>query len=249
MKILLHSFLFIIAMTANAQDEAVRAYSEARRLAKVGDYEGALAKHVWYHENALSIAPAQSGVRLSFALNDWIELGSKYPKALETLKGIRDSKMAKLVGGEASRQLFQDFHDVMAINRSLKETKATVELFKRMAGANPAVSAEVYILAVDSLLEAREFALAKKYLGDPFEKLEAARKIFELSLEFSKTSGNPERSRQVFERMFTKTVVQILTILRETGDEETAKSIQAKALKSLDNETIRNAMGHKTPPQ
>ena len=39
-----------------------------------GQYEVALAKQVWYHENATKLQPAQSGIRLSFALSNRLGL-------------------------------------------------------------------------------------------------------------------------------------------------------------------------------
>src|SRR3954462_5851261 len=103
------------------KDDAQRALDDAKRLTDQGDYEGALAKHVWFHDNALKVRPSYYGVRLSFALSDWIKLGKKYPKALEKLKSIRDEKTAKLLAGDSNRELF---HDVESINQHLNEIVA-----------------------------------------------------------------------------------------------------------------------------
>ena len=54
---------------------------EAQDDARAGRYPDALAKHVWFHENALTYAPAMYGVRLSFALSYWVNLGNLYPPA------------------------------------------------------------------------------------------------------------------------------------------------------------------------
>jgi hypothetical protein len=54
------------------KDKAEQALVDARRLAQTGDYAGALEKHVWFHDNALAIRPGYYGVRLSFALADWV---------------------------------------------------------------------------------------------------------------------------------------------------------------------------------
>src|SRR5690349_10482282 len=76
---------------AHAEDQDPQAVlNEARQLAQAGKYEEALAKHLWYHENALRIQPSQLGVRVSFALAAWRDLGEKFPKAHDALVGIRD---------------------------------------------------------------------------------------------------------------------------------------------------------------
>ena len=47
---------------------------EARAAAKAGRYEEALDGYIWFHENSVNI-PGLGGVRLSFALVSWIDLG------------------------------------------------------------------------------------------------------------------------------------------------------------------------------
>ena len=105
-RLFLLFILTILLVPAHAEDEAKRALDDAKSLADKGDYEAALAKHVWFHDNALAIRPSYYGVRLSFALSYWAELGEKYPKALETLRGIRDAKTAKLLAGGLNRSFF-----------------------------------------------------------------------------------------------------------------------------------------------
>jgi hypothetical protein len=102
----------------------VRAYIAEQR------YEDALAEVVWFHENALRFDESYYGVRLSFALRDWMQLGKDYPPALEKLRAIRDEKEGELRAGERKRDTF---HDVEAINRHLNEVGRTATLFKELA--------------------------------------------------------------------------------------------------------------------
>jgi len=233
-------FTLILAMTScHADDEAKRALDDARRLASQGDYEAALEKHVWFHNHALSIERSYYGVRLSFALSDWIQLGAKYPKALETLKEIRDTKTSKLVAGQGNRELF---HDVESINERLGESAATVELFKRLETSDLAFAATLYDLADDALLEAHEFTLARKYLGNPAERLSAAQYFYTEGMQFANSSPAHNASRQAVENIFAANVVRLMTVLNETGDKDGAKAIQAEALKTLENDSIRKAL-------
>lgn len=231
--------LFLYICTCHAQDDAGRALDDARRMASQGDYEGALAKHIWFHDHALDIMPSYYGVRLSFALSDWIELGKKYPKALETLKNIRNTKTSKLLSGSMDRELF---HDVESINEFLGETNATVELFKRIDAVNPDFALTLYDIAVTALVKEKEFELARKYLGDPSKCLAAARRNFEAGMEWAKTSNHADITIEAFETIFTDDVIRIITILNENGDNKVAKDIQTNALKTLDNDKIRNAL-------
>src|SRR4051794_1771272 len=96
-RLLLCVFVLLGAGVCRAQDDARQVLADAKRLEEQGDFSGALAKYIWFHDNALKSDPSLGGVRLSYALRDWIKLGKQYPEALERLKSIRDEKTEKIV--------------------------------------------------------------------------------------------------------------------------------------------------------
>lgn len=55
-------------------------------------YAEALGIFVWYYDNALKYNRSEYGVRNSFTLSQWIQLGKDYPPALAELQKIRDAK-------------------------------------------------------------------------------------------------------------------------------------------------------------
>jgi hypothetical protein len=83
--------------------------SDAKDFMTKGQYEEALQRHIWYHNHALEYDQGQTGVRLSFALSQWVELGRRYPKAKQALIEIRDCDTQKLAGGEGYFNLFRDY--------------------------------------------------------------------------------------------------------------------------------------------
>jgi hypothetical protein len=213
---------------------------EARHLAEEGKYQEALEKHVWLHDHVLESRPAYYGVRLSYALDDWVELGKKYPKALETLKNIRDKKTSRLLAGENDRDLFID---VEAINAHVGESNATVRLFKQIEASHPDFAASIYEVAEEDLVGAQEYALARKYLGEPLTRFAQARQNFDHGMQFANThSKNRDASRQAFENIFSEKVVRIITVLDKAGDRDQARAIQTNALAVLDIPQIRNAI-------
>ncbi|PWU10034.1 MAG: hypothetical protein C5B50_26215 [Verrucomicrobia bacterium] len=226
------------AKTRVPRDAAEQALDDARRLAESGDYAGALEKHVWFHNHALGVRPSYYGVRLSFALADWVELGQKYPPALEKLRSIRDAKASSLSTGLQNRELF---HDVVAINQYLEQPVKTVVLFKEIDGSNPQFASKVYDLAQTALVDNKEYELAKKYLHDPEVRFAHAKENFEEGMRWAKQSGG-EDSREAFEQIFTDDVTTIITILKETGDQDRARKIQSEALSVLKSEKVRNAL-------
>lgn len=214
------------------QDRADEALRQAQDLADEGKYEEALQKHIWYHDHALEVDPGHHAVRLSFALSDWVRLGEKYPKALDVLKNIRDQKSARLLAGEADRELF---HDVESINDRLGASAATVDLFKKIDAANPGFASSIYDLAEEPLVEAGEYALAGKHLGNPAERLTNIRNLYAEHLRLS----DDEVTRTTAEKIFTERVTRLVTVLDKTGDRQRARDIQAQALRVLDSQEIR----------
>src|SRR4051794_19367514 len=93
---------------------------EARELADQGRYGEALQRHVWFHQHALEHDLAFHGVRLSFALSDWVRLGEQSPPARRALVDIRDRTAAQARAGDWSPKPYHEpFHDVVAINHYL----------------------------------------------------------------------------------------------------------------------------------
>jgi hypothetical protein len=214
---------------------------QARQLASQGKYEEALEKHIWFHNHALEVRPSYYGVRLSFALSDWAELGKKYPPALTALRNIRDEKTSRLMTGHVDRNLF---HDVESINDYMGESAATAQLFKNIEAAQPDFAASIYDLVDETLIAAGDFALAKKYLGDPFIRFDTAKNHFDDGMRYAKSGQAGEASRRAFERIFSGEIVRIIKILDNSGDQEQARAIQSKGLAVLDSPMIRDALRH-----
>jgi hypothetical protein len=222
---------------AQEKDAVRTAMDDARQLAKERKYEEALAKHIWIHDHALQTDSSYYGVRLSYALADWMKLGRQYPPAIDKLKSIRDEKTAQLLAGKKRRELF---HDVESINERLGKSPATVELFKKLEATDSNFAKEIYQLASDALVQAHEFALARKYMGDPAKRLDRAKNGYEAGLEYAQSEH--EASRRAHESIFANEIILIITVLRETGDKAGAKDIQKEALKIVDNADIKKAL-------
>ena len=230
----------ILLCGCNSRDKAGDALRQAETYARRGEFEKALERHIWFHNHALEIDRSYYGVRLSFALSDWIELGKKYPKALAKLKEIRDAKTARLSAGELNPELF---HEVAAINDHLGDPKSTALLFRQIEARNAGFAGSVYDVAEESLLAADEYGLARKYLGDAWVRFATATNHYEQGLRFARMqSENADIARKAEETIFSGRVVRLLAVLDKTGDPAEAHAIQTESLKLLDNEKIRNAL-------
>ena len=139
-----------------------------RAAAQEGRYADALREYVWFHDHALTHQPSLYGVRLSFALADWVDLGQSFPEARRVLEEIRDRKAALLESGHGDRHLF---HDVESINQSLGAEIETYRLFSKMLRTAPLNAAAWADLAQEAIVKAGDFKVAAQYSDAPEEAL------------------------------------------------------------------------------
>ena len=200
---------------------------EAQADAAARRYEDALAKHVWYHQNALKIQPAQYGVRLSFALSDWAKLGAAYPPALKKLESIRDEDTATIRDGKGSRELF---HDISSINATLKEEVKTKDLFVWLDSKKPDLAKQAYNVAQPALIKAKEYRVCGRYI-DPDKSYEQILLIYQSTKKFAENPKFGKQQREIADKGFsngTATLVALLVINERKAD---AERIATKAAK------------------
>jgi hypothetical protein len=209
---------------------------QARALAAEGKYEEALQKHLWYHENAVKIDPSNSGVRRSFALAYWVELGEKYPKAKEALLAIRDKDAKAINEGRGSIDLFRD---VRAINDELNEKPKTVALFKVIHDKHPDLAKLCYPSAEKDLAAGREYKIAISYIPDPLKRFDQIKERRELTLR--RASGDSHR-KEFAESSFTEDSCRLIEILVGGGRKPDAERVRERALTVRDDPKIREAV-------
>jgi hypothetical protein len=144
----------------NAHERLDRARSATRE----GNYAEALREHLWFHDHALEERPSLSGVRLSYALYDWKELGDVYPEARRVLDESRDRKAVACLSGDGDARTFLD---VAAIDDVLGHQSRTHELFVRIDAANPRQAKRFFTVAIRAIVAVGDFDLAIRYVPDP----------------------------------------------------------------------------------
>ena len=195
-----------------AEPDPSAVLQEAQALARKGKYPEALEKHLWYHENSLRLDPAQSGVRLSFALSYWTDLGRKYPEAKVALVAVRDRELKRLTGGDDDADRFRD---VAGINGYLKERSKTVELFKAIHAKDREFAGRCYFYAEADLVALGEYRLCRAYIPDPLARFEQMRERREMDLKRAAAAdaADSARERESAEKRFHDQTRQLIEIL------------------------------------
>lgn len=232
---------------------------QARQLTREGKYAEALEKHLCYHENALEHGRGQAGVRLSFALGDWFELGEKYPPARQAMIDIRDEKTARIRSSQGDSSLF---HDVSALNRRLMENHKTVDLFKFLHECQPDLAQSSIVHAEESLVAAGEYQLCSHYVPTPLNNLKLWQEILTLDSKL-----NSRRSQTLLEtnknytpemharylatgtRLFTESVVRLIKILVGSDRKPEAEAVHAQAISMLDDPEFHTPINQALNPE
>jgi hypothetical protein len=207
-------------------DEAILNCSEK-------NYQESLEKQLWFHKNSLKISNSYRGVRLSYALSAWVNLGKVYPKAHEELINIRNETESHVKGGE-----YKDFHfnDLASINKYLGEDSKTTDIFKWLDKHDSKTAKIVYFTAQPALIKEKEYALARKYLDA--ESL--YKKIVKSYKKIIKASKMPDLGQKMVdfgERYFSNKISTLiaLLVLNNNIDEANNYAIKAKELNSNKN--------------
>jgi hypothetical protein len=226
---------------AEAKDP-LTVFREAVELAQQGKYEEALENHLWFHEHALEHNPSLAGVRLSFALASWLELGEKYPKALRALLSVLDEKVKAITDGNGS---FGVFHDLATINEILNESPSTVALFKVVHQAYPDVAKHCYRVAERHLVAQREYTICAAYLLDGVARFEEIRFEFQMKKKVA-DENRLLRSGGVMEyaeASFVVEVCRLLEILVGVGRRPEAERVETLALELISSAEARDTVG------
>lgn len=209
---------------------------DARQCVKSQDYVAALEKYIWFHDHALDIDRAYVGVRLSYAVSEWADLGQVYPPALTALENVRDAKASSLTKGDGDARLF---HDVRAINRALGQVERTRDLFKIIAETNRGLAEKCFPAALESLVSTKEWGLARSFIPDLRSEVDRFALPFKSALT-SRTRVSKEMAEDVFVRIYAKNIGLLLQVLIGIGDEAEAKRTRQYAIDCVTDEQVRD---------
>lgn len=239
----------------------------AKSLMNQGSYAESLQRFVWYFKHTRNDA-GQKGVRLSFALSDWMELGRRYPKAKQALIDIRDHDTREIAEG---RGYFDLFMEVNSINGVLDQEDATVALFKTIGQSDKKLAEQCYGLMEPELVRRGEYELCLNYVGNPQARFETVSNSWQMMRKtgerqqamwreqsdrmqkMAETRTNvpgfpngqlpfpPELSKMA-DKSFVAQTRNLIEILVATGRKSDAEQIRDEALAALDDSQLKSAV-------
>lgn len=201
-------------------------------------YTVALAKHLWFHQNALRIDGSMSGVRLSFALSYWYRLGQEYPPAMEKLKEARDVAKAEVLAGT---KVFESFHDFSAINKTLGEDDETRRLFVWLDQQSENTAKKIFHVAMPALIKAEELQLCGKYL-EPKRSYDLSKNLFRMDRASTRSEEHREMQIDFTKKRFANSVSILIGLLVVNNRFDEAKEIMVDAKKEWLDASFHSAL-------
>ena len=212
-------------------------FSRAREHIEAGRYEEALADLIWFHDNALLESRAWSGVRLSYALYDWVGLGELYPPALVALQTVRDDKAAGLLDGTLDRSAF---HDVAAINTVLQTSQTTCALYRQLMSAQPDLARACAQSALPSIVTAQDYQLAAQLVPDPESAVQRYAARLNHDVQYIKRCRYTRAPRRwAYLCHYLEDVRRLLAVLHGVGRPVEAERLKALAIALVPDPSLR----------
>jgi hypothetical protein len=239
--------LLFITSVANAawtppdHPDPTKILQEAQADAAAGRYEDALTKQIWYHQNALKYDASQAGVRLSFALSDWVQLGAVYFIALEELRKIRDEDENTVREMDAAGKAFPPFMDFAAINKALHDEAKTTALFQWLDTTKPEIAKSVFPVSEEALIKAKEYQLCGKYV-DPQKSFGRILGLYKLNKGFVGDPRFGTQFEQYTEEAFSHSTTTLVALLAVTNRKEDADRVVTEAEKEWDDAKFKEQL-------
>ena len=107
----------------------------------------------------------------------WSQLIEQYAPARAAMVRERDTQATRLLAGDLT--FGKDYSDrprdrfdvIVGMNEALKDSRATYDLFLQLLAVQPEVSKRSAWRVLPAMVEAQDYALAERYVGDPLSRL------------------------------------------------------------------------------
>lgn len=248
MKSLLLSLALLTAMgslahgawTPPENPDPTAILNEARADARARRYEDALAKHLWYYENAEKLDEKHSFVRRTSALSEWYNLGVNYPPALAKFEEVRASARQGVLEAKHPKHARNHFSDYAAMNRKLGEEPKTGELFIELRDKKSKYAKKLYRTAEPALLAADRFDVCGEFL-DAESEMDLQIHGYKHNMKLADERFG-ERLRKFGEQRFRTSAATIVVILVKNDRADEAKRLAQQARDAWDDEELNKML-------
>ncbi len=144
---------------------------EANQAIKNLEFDKSNEKFKWYWTNSAKIKPSLIGVKLTFALRDWMSLAAKYPPALSEIKKLQSDLL--LVMSNNYPQLLE-FAEFSALSGALGFDEDVCRIFESLVNKNEIGARPYFRIASKHLILCKRYKICNPFIGvDAFRRIKA----------------------------------------------------------------------------
>lgn len=205
---------------------------KARDAAKSGLYEEALENYEYFFDHALDEDPSSFyGVRLSYCLDEWAELGKKYPEARNRLEAKRDESISLLQTTRSPER----FHDYVAICDYLDCKDLPVEKFIRIHEHDRPLAVDIVRYIWDQLVQRQLWKICREYVAQPLDKYEHHISSFDQAIAICKSDASlgGDRFEKKIKGWCIRDVSNLLLVLKNNYEVEACVDIMKRVERDL----------------
>ncbi|RXJ74067.1 hypothetical protein CS022_05345 [Veronia nyctiphanis] len=153
-------------MMENMSKNLEQLLDEALEDYHMEDFASAHKKYEWYFENAEKFNPHHRGVRVSFALADWVDVAKQYRPAMTCIIDIRKEALNKF----NETKSIESFRDYSYISEYLQTGDEVLEIFFSFHSKDKELAKKLFKYAYKFLVDNKEWSICAEYMDNSSEK-------------------------------------------------------------------------------
>jgi hypothetical protein len=204
---------------------------EARAAAAQGDHAVALERYEHFFDRSLldqGEGHNYYGVRLSYCLSEWARLGEKYGPA----KARLNQKAQEALAAFEETSDAEKFHDYQAISEKLGRKDQVLAQFVKYHESKRNLASVALRFMWDHLVEERRWDICAVHLSDPNSRYQRALEKYDQAMGICRAdpSLGGERFENQIKGWYVRDVGNLLAVLKNTGQQDSAEHIEQLAL-------------------
>jgi hypothetical protein len=222
MKKLLISIILFFMSTHLSFAEVDNDYlQKINKMVADKQYSQALDAYKYFFEESKN-SSGMGGVRVSFALSSWAELGKVYPPAYDALVKMSNDRKTTILAGKGTFNLFQEYE---SINSYINKNNETLETFLFVHKNFPSQAPDFYVVSRELIIEAKQYDLVKIYTEDLIYAFESLRNRREYDLSQFRKDPKAYSLEYINSELESKTK-KLINLANQIGMTEEATEIK-----------------------
>ncbi|WP_413662474.1 hypothetical protein ACG1BZ_14750 [Microbulbifer sp. CNSA002] len=154
--------------------------SKARKAYQDEDYPAALENYQWFYHNALDVDEAYYGVRLSYCLGEWADLGREFPEAADALLQLKKVTLSDF----SSTKSREAFHEYSRICEYLECKEEVYDQFLAVYGSDRELAEKLFPYVYEYCASNEKWDICREYLGTGNSQYKQSLEMFDQMMEF-----------------------------------------------------------------